>query len=187
MKKWVIVLIFAIIILIGLILLIPHQDYNQQLNLNTNENSNEKMKITSVFSNNTKIPEKYACDGQDISPPLEISGIPGTAKSLALIADDPDAPAGNWVHWVVWNIEVEGSSIKLSEGKSPGTEGTTSFGSLGYGGPCPPSGTHRYFFKVYALDTKLSLAEGVNKQQLEKAMQGHILDKAELVGLYSKK
>jgi Raf kinase inhibitor-like YbhB/YbcL family protein len=193
MKKWIIILLLAIIILAVVIPIIyKNQEAQstqskdiqaQQLNAN---NFQGKMKITSVFSNNTKIPEKYTCDGQDISPPLEISAIPNATKSLAIIADDPDAPSGTWVHWVVWNI-LANASIKIAEGKSPGTEGTTSFGSLGYGGPCPPSGTHRYFFKVYALDTLLSLKEGANKKQLEAAMQEHLLDKAELIGLYSKK
>ncbi|OGJ15467.1 hypothetical protein A3K73_04250 [Candidatus Pacearchaeota archaeon RBG_13_36_9] len=145
------------------------------------------MKIKTTFENNTKIPEKYTCDGEDTSPPLEISEIPKNAKTLAIVVDDPDAPAGTWLHWTIWNITVTKSALSISEGESPGTEGKNDFGNIEYGGPCPPSGTHRYFFKVYALDAGLNLEKGSLKKQLEKAMQGHILDRAEIVGLYSKK
>ncbi len=144
------------------------------------------MQIKSVFLNNEAIPSKYTCDGENVSPPLEISGIPVNAKSLALIADDPDAPSGTWVHWVVWNIPFSGTMESIKENVKIGLEGTSDFGTLGYGGPCPPSGTHRYFFKIYALDTELDLKEGSTKKQLEAAMQGHTIEKAELVGLYSK-
>ncbi len=144
------------------------------------------MKIKSVFENNSKIPSKYTGDGNNISPPLEISEIPENAKTLALILDDPDAPSGDWVHWIVWNIQVKGNSVKINEDSSPGTEGTTSFGSPGYGGPCPPRGTHRYSLRIYALDTILNIREGASKPELEKAMQGHVLTKAELIGLYAR-
>jgi len=145
------------------------------------------MKITSVFENNSKIPSKYTCDGNNISPPLEISEIPENAKTLAIIVDDPDAPMGTWLHWAIWNIEVNKSSISISEGEAPGTQGETNSGGVEYSGPCPPRGTHRYFFKVYALNATLDLEEGASKKELENAMQEHILDKAEIIGLYSKK
>ena len=142
------------------------------------------MEITSpAFKHNEYIPVKYTCEGEDINPPLSISNIPEDAKSLALIMEDPDAPAGVWVHWVVFDMPVVS---QVEENSVPGKPGITNSGQRDYHGPCPPSGTHRYLFKIYALDTKLNLKEGVSKGQLEKAMQGHILDKAELIGLYER-
>lgn len=143
-----------------------------------------RMKITSPeFENNQFIPKKFTCEGQDINPALIIEGIPKDAKSLVLIVDDPDAPMGTWVHWVVYDMPIVN---RIEENSIPGKQGRNNFGRLNYGGPCPPSGTHRYFFKVYALDTMLTLGEGITKGALEKTMQGHILDNAELVGLYQK-
>ena len=143
------------------------------------------MKLTSPdFKNNEYIPKKFTCDGEDISPSLAIESIPGSAKSLALIVDDPDAPMGIWVHWVVFDIPI---TSKIEEGGTPGKPGTNTSGERNYGGPCPPSGTHRYFFKIYALDTLLNLKEGITKADLEKAMVDHILDKTELIGLYKRK
>lgn len=142
------------------------------------------MKIKSpTFKPNEMIPSKYTCDAQDINPPLTIENIPDAAKELVLIVDDPDAPAKTWVHWVVYNMPVQ-SEIK--ENSIPGTQGLNDFGKINYGGPCPPSGRHRYVFKAYALDTKLRLDEGMTKEQVEEAMQGHLLDQAELVGVYQK-
>jgi len=142
------------------------------------------MKLTSSeFKNNGHIPSKFTCEGEDVSPALLIEDIPSDAKSLALIVDDPDAPMGTWVHWVVYGMDI---ISKIEEGSIPGKQGINDFGRKDYGGPCPPSGTHRYFFKIYALDAMLGLDEGISKKQLEKAMEGHILDKAELVGLYKK-
>ncbi|MFH1470564.1 MAG: YbhB/YbcL family Raf kinase inhibitor-like protein [Candidatus Micrarchaeota archaeon] len=145
-----------------------------------------ELKISSqAFNHNGMIPAKFTCKGENISPALEISGIPNGAKSLALIVDDPDAPMGTWVHWVVWNIQP---IQKIDEGSVPpgSSQGITDFGKPGYGGPCPPSGTHRYFFKLYALDSVLNLPPTSKKSDLENAMKGHILEKAELVGLFSK-
>ena len=145
----------------------------------------ETMKFSSpVFKNNQTIPSKFTCEGDDINPPLTISDIPPDAKSLALIVDDPDAPMGTWVHWVVFNIPA--TIQEINENSIPGREGVNDFDHSSYGGPCPPSGEHRYFFKLYALDKKLILADGVTKNDLEEAMKGHILSKAELVGLYKK-
>jgi len=144
----------------------------------------ETMKLTSPeFANNQFIPAKFTCEGDDINPSLIIEDIPRQAKSLALIIDDPDAPAGIWVHWVVYDIPLV---LRIEENSVPGKQGINDSRRKEYGGPCPPSGTHRYFFKIYALDTMLNLGEGVNKVGLEKSMQGHIVDKAELVGLYKK-
>jgi len=153
------------------------------ITLNTPEGG-MSMRITSPdFENNQFIPKKFTCQGEDVNPSLIIEGIPKETKSLALIMDDPDAPMGTWVHWVVFDIPVIN---RIEENSIPGKQGRNNFGRENYGGPCPPSGTHRYFFKVYALDTVLNLAEGISKGALEKAMQGHILDKAELIGLYKK-
>lgn len=144
------------------------------------------MKIISfAFENNAKIPSKYTCDGENVNPPLSFTDIPASAKSLVLIVDDPDAPGGIWVHWVLFNIDPKIQEVLENSLSESGIEGVTSFGKAGYGGPCPPSGTHRYFFKLYALGTILNL-ENPNKEEVEKAMQGHILDKAELIGLYSR-
>ncbi len=144
------------------------------------------MKITSsAFENNGNIPSKYTCDGANVNPPLNISEVPEGAKSLALIVDDPDAPSGDWVHWIIWNISV--STQEISEGSIPnGIVGTTSFGTTGYGGPCPPSGIHRYYFKLYALDEELNLKPDSNKEMLGSAMKEHVLEEAELMGKYSR-
>jgi Raf kinase inhibitor-like YbhB/YbcL family protein len=145
----------------------------------------EQLIITSpAFENNKLIPKKYTCDGEDVNPPLNIKGIPEGTISLVLIVDDPDAPMGTWDHWIVWNIPPVS---KIDENSVPGVEGLNDFRKHSYGGPCPPSGTHRYFFKVYALDTKLDLSSNSRKKDVEKAMKGHILAKGELVGLYSRR
>lgn len=150
------------------------------------------LELTSnAFAEGKSIPSEYTCDGSDISPPLAWSGAPQGTKTFALIADDPDAPMGTWVHWVSWNIPAGASSLKEATDKqaklSDGTEqGMSDFKRPGYGGPCPPSGTHRYFFKLYALDTALNLPATANKGQLESAMKGHILAQAQLMGTYSR-
>jgi len=142
------------------------------------------MRIASPeFENNSFIPKRFTCQGEDISPLLTIEGIPEKAKTLALIVDDPDAPMGTWVHWVVYNIPVVSS---IEESSIPGQEAMNDFGRKNYGGPCPPSGVHRYFFKLYALDTEISLRDNARKRDLEKAIQNHILAQAELIGLYKK-
>jgi Raf kinase inhibitor-like YbhB/YbcL family protein len=146
------------------------------------------MKITSwAFGHNTLIDSKYTCEGQNINPPLSIKDIPAGTKSLALIVDDPDAPMKTWVHWTVWNISPGTAEIVENSIPAGCVEGTTSFGSIGYGGPCPPSGTHRYFFKIFALDIALDLKFGSHLANLTAAMQGHIIDKDEFIGLYKKK
>ena len=134
-----------------------------------------------AFPHNGFIPSRYTGDGADVNPSLNIEGLPEGTKSLVLIVDDPDAPMGTWDHWIVWNIPP-GTEIK--ENSVPGTEGLNSFGRNSYGGPSPPSGTHRYFFKVYALDSELLLKPNSRKRDVEKAMSGHVLAKGELIGLY---
>lgn len=144
---------------------------------------------SSEFTNNQSIPSKYTCDGNPpaggINPPLEFSDIPENTKSFVLIVDDPDAPVGTWVHWVVFNIPQDVKEIKEHSVPS-GIEGITSFGKTGYGGPCPPSGTHHYHFKVYALDTTLPLGSQADKKAILEAAQNHIVAQGELIGLYSK-
>lgn len=139
---------------------------------------------SSSFGSSQLIPKKHTCDGDDVNPPLSIGGVSEGTKSLVLVVDDPDAPMGTWVHWVVWNIP---QTDRMEENTVPGVEGLNDFGKHSYGGPCPPSGTHRYFFKLYALDTKLSLPSNSRKKDVENAMKGHVLAKGELVGLYSRR
>ncbi len=153
----------------------------------------KKMKIiSSAFQEGDMIPLKYTCDGQDISPPLEWSDIPAGTRTYVLISDDPDAPSGTWVHWVVYNIPA--GVTKLDENVKQEKEfpngmrqGSNDWPKIGYGGPCPPSGTHRYYFKLYALDTVLDIKPGATKAQVMAAMKGHILAEAKLMGKYSRK
>jgi len=150
-------------------------------------NNDNNMKITSpAFIDYGKIPSEYTCDGENVNPKLLVEGIPAAAKTLALIVDDPDAPGRVWLHWTVWNIPSTETTINKNSLPAGAVEGVTDFGKSGWGGPCPPSGEHRYFFKVYALDTKLALTPGASLSELEAAIKGHILDKAELVGVYSR-
>ncbi|PIP92366.1 YbhB/YbcL family Raf kinase inhibitor-like protein [Candidatus Wolfebacteria bacterium CG18_big_fil_WC_8_21_14_2_50_39_7] len=146
------------------------------------------MKISSpAFANNSYIPQKYTCDGQDINPSLEIKEVPEEAVSLVLIVDDPDVARGTFLHWLVFNIEPTVSLIKENEAPKGGIQGLNDFGKENYGGPCPPSGTHRYFFKVYALDKNLDLEAGSDLKKVDKEMKDHILGEAQLIGLYQRK
>ncbi len=161
-------------------------------NQNNEQGGREKMtiKLTSAaFQEGGSIPRQYTCDGQNISPPLEWDTVPARAKTIVLIADDPDAPAKTWVHWVIFDIPATAKSLpeNISPNKSTavgGKQGTNDFKKLGYGGPCPPSGTHRYYFKIYALDKALELAGEVTKDQVLKAMDGHVLGQGQLMGTY---
>ncbi len=130
------------------------------------------------------IPSKFTCDGNDVSPTLEISNLPDNTNTLALIVDDPDAPGKTWLHWLVYDISPPLSRIE--QGDVPGKQGMNDFGKKDYGGPCPPSGRHRYFFRLYALDSELNLQEGASRKDVESAMQGHVLEKTELMGLYQR-
>jgi Raf kinase inhibitor-like YbhB/YbcL family protein len=146
-----------------------------------------KMKLSSpVFGEKQKIPSKHTCDGANTNPPLEIADIPQGAETLVLIVDDPDAPMGDWVHWLVWNINPETKAILAGNIPEDAIEGINDFGQKGYGGPCPPSGSHRYQFKLYALDIQLHLSSHAKKMEIEQAMHGHLLEKAMLVGVYSR-
>ena len=152
----------------------------------------KKMEIKSAaFKDGAKIPAQYTCDGIDVSPPLEWRNAPAGARSFALICDDPDAPMGTWVHWVIYDIpssitKLEAKNPPLKELANSAKQGTNDFGTVGYGGPCPPSGEHRYFFKLYALDGPTGLKPGATKAQLLTAMKGHILGEAQLVGKYKR-
>jgi len=142
------------------------------------------MKLSSPdFNDNELIPKRFTCQGEDVSPTLLIENLPANAKSLVLIVDDPDAPMGTWVHWVVYNIPV---TDKIAEDTVPGAQCLNDFGRKDYGGPCPPSGTHRYFFKLYALDAEVTLGDNARKEDLEGVMKPHVIDKAQLLGLYKK-
>ena len=146
---------------------------------------------SSVFEHENAIPQKYACDGDDVSPPIEWRGVPAEAQSVALIANDPDAPGGTFTHWVVFNIPVgesgfeEGvpNTTRLANGA---VQGVNDFKKIGYGGPCPPDGIHRYFFQVFALDTELDLSGDVTENELREAMQGHVVAEGEVMGKYRK-
>ena len=145
------------------------------------------MKITTTaFQQGGNIPSKFTCDGADANPPLRFEGAPAEAKSLALIADDPDAPGGLFTHWLVWNIDPKTTSVEENSAPSNGVQGKNDFGKSGYGGPCPPSGTHRYFFKIFALDRQLDLAADSKRAQLDAQMRGHIIAQGELIGRYSR-
>jgi len=139
---------------------------------------------SAAFKDSKLIPQRYTCDGGNINPPLLISDVPENAKSLVLIVDDPDAPAGTWVHWTVWNIDPKVAEIHENSVPEGAVEGITDSGGSGYTGPCPPSGTHRYFFKLFALDTTLDLSSSVRAGDIEKEMEASILAEAQLVGLY---
>ena len=183
---------------VGLLLLLigcasPAPPAKRQLeNVNLPQTAQPAMQVTSTaFKEGQSIPRQYTCDGVNISPPLEWNGVPKSAKTIAIIADDPDAPAGTWVHWVLYNLPAV--NIGLVENLPPtealkagGFQGKNDFQKIGYGGPCPPSGTHRYFFKVYALDNELPLKAGATKAEVEKAMQGHIVAQTQLMGTYSR-
>lgn len=145
------------------------------------------MTITSpAFRQAGNIPSKFTCDGGGTTPPLQIADVPAEAKTLVLIVDDPDAPGGLFTHWLVWNIPSQTNAI--AEGTSPkGVHGTNDFGKSGYGAPCPPSGVHRYYFRIFALDRDLALPSGAKRSQLNAAMKGHVIAQGELIGRYARK
>jgi Raf kinase inhibitor-like YbhB/YbcL family protein len=149
-----------------------------------NQATNNMITITSVFPAAGIIPDQYGCRGQNINPPLDISGIPAGAKGLALIIDDPDAPSGDWVHWLLWNIDPQTAQLAENSIPTGAVVGLNSYGSDRYEGPCPPSGTHHYQFKIYALDSLLDLSPSADKPELLAAMAGHILGQAILTGTY---
>lgn len=144
---------------------------------------NDLVVSSPAFTHEGMIPSKFTCDGDKINPPLNIRQIPEGTKSLAIIAEDPDAPGGTYDHWLVWNIKP---TATINEQANPGTSGRNTAGKTGYHPPCPPSGSHRYYFHVYALDRNLDLLAGEGKKALEQAMQSHILAKGTLMGRYER-
>ena len=185
-------LVWMLLILEMLLISVCAQDENEILKSGGSTDTakgDENMDIqnikvfSSAFESNDTIPRKYTCNAENINPPLEFRGIPEKAESLVLIMDDPDAPMKVFTHWIVWNIVP---IAKIDEDSIPGVEGITDFRKIGYGGPCPPSGTHRYFFRVYALDKQLGLKAGKSRKELESEMIGHIIAEGELMGKYSK-
>lgn len=186
-------LVFAIIVIavvVSLVFFLTFQKRPKQevgIEPTPKATSISKMKLaSSAFSENQMIPQKYTCDGDNLSPPLTISEIPENTQSLVLIMDDPDAPSRTFVHWTMWNIDPSTREIPERSVPSGAVQGLTDFGSKGYGGPCPPSGTHRYIFKLYALDEKLSLSENSHREDVEREMADHVLDFTQFIGLYSR-
>ncbi len=176
--RWLLVTTILVALIIGIIIVL-------RFSL-TSTPSISTMQLTSpAFPANQTIPSLYTCDGDNVNPPLEMSGVPTNTQSLTLIVDDPDAPAGDWVHWLVWNIDPQITHLAENSVPAGAIQGTTDFGNNLYGGPCPPSGTHHYQFKVYALDIKLDLPPSAAKKDLEAAMAGHILAQTQLIGTYA--
>jgi len=185
MKPKYFILIILILIILGGGIFVLFQTKQKEQSFFTPSSNIKDMKILSpAFENNGFIPEKYTCDGDNINPPLQFEDIPKEAKSLVLIVDDPDAPAGTWIHWTLWNISPQINNISENQVPSGAQQGKTSFGNIGYGGPCPPSGTHRYFFKVFALNKEIDLPSGADINQLQSAIKDHIIAKSQLIGLY---
>jgi hypothetical protein len=154
----------------------------------SNMNAASSISITSPsFQAGGDIPAKFTCNGTNVSPELQISRVPNEAKSLVLIVDDPDAPRGLFTHWIVWNIDPKTTRVAENNAPTAGVQGTNDFGKRNYGGPCPPSGTHRYFFKIFALDIKLELKPSARRAELDAAMRGHVLAQGELMARYSHK
>ena len=153
-----------------------------------NMNAASSISVTTpAFQAGGDVAAKFTCYGWNVNPELRINGVPSEAKSLVLIVDDPDAPRGLFTHWIVWNIDPKATDIGENSAPAGGIQGTNDFGKRNYGGPCPPSGTHRYFFKIYALDTKLDLKPSARRAELDAAMRGHTLAQGELMARYSHK
>ncbi len=143
--------------------------------------------ISPDFSDGGNIPERFTCDGEDISPTLKIEGVPKAARSLVLIVDDPDAPVGTFTHWLMWNLRPDATEIAASSPLSDAVQGVNDFGRSKYGGPCPPSGVHRYYFKLHALDTTLQLPAKSKRKVVDAAIKGHIISEVALMGRYARK
>lgn len=196
MKKALLAFIILIIIFAGIIFYLSKKSEKEEISLIPSPPAPPKIEIESekrmslespAFENNQYIPLKYTCDGEDINPPLEIKNVPEGTKSLVLILEDPDAPRGTFSHWLLWNIKPETSLIEENSYPQGAVLGLNDFGKNSYGGPCPPKGTHRYYFKLYALNTSIEIDQNSKKGDLEKAIKGKIIAKAELIGLYQRK
>ena len=199
MKTILWILIILIIIIVGVFVFSPKKGVENgkiieqflQEEINSTILINNMQLTSSKFFHNQSIPSTYTCDGVDISPPLSFSGVPENTQSLALIMEDPDVPVtvrpdGMWDHWIIFNIPPKTSGIEEGQVPEKSVQGITTFGKTSYGGPCPPDREHRYFFRLYALDTILDLPEGSTKKEVIATMQGHILSSAELVGHYKR-
>jgi len=181
MKKTLIMIILSFVLIWGIFIYFQSKNEKEVIQMGD-------LKLTSLsFQENAEIPDEHTCNGKNINPALNIQGTPLGTKTLTLIIDDSDAPSGTWVHWVIWNIPAETKEIKKNSVPQGALQGMNDFNKNEYGGPCPPSGAHRYLFKLYALDTPLDLDENSKKEDLEKAMQGHILAQTQLIGLSTKK
>lgn len=180
--------IAIVVAIIGLIILLPKAAAPENKQIPPSANFSTTMKITSPnFEQNTVIPKKFTCEGGNGNPELTIEGVPENTKSLALIMDDPDAPNGTFIHWLLWNIDPKPSPIKEGAPPEKALEGKNSNGKIGYIGPCPPPGKpHRYFFKLYALDAVLDVPAGSSKDALEAEINKHLLAKTELIGMYQR-
>lgn len=179
MKKYILIFISILLVTFGTWFVLNRKSQEQFKTIGN-------MKITSsAFEYNQYIPKKYTCDGENVNPPLTFSEVPSEAKSLVLIVSDPDAPSGDWTHWIVFNISPDIKNV--DEYSTPkGTVARNSFSKNEYGGPCPPSGTHRYIFALYALDTILSLDRNVDKKTVLKSINSHVLSQTEITGVYSR-
>lgn len=186
-KRWLLyfLAIDAVLIAVAVSVLLyrrPEPGMEELADFNRN-----RMRIESpAFAQNATIPVEFTCDGKNVLPPLAFTGVPETAKTLAVVIDDPDAPFGTWTHWLAWNIPAAQTEINATKLPAGTVEGATSFGKPGYGGPCPPAGTHRYFFKLYALDAALDLTPTADVKAFESAIEGRVLDKAGLIGRYGR-
>ena len=192
MRKSFAILSFAVLNLLFISCAGRPQPVAQQPAADKPKENSGVVKLTSAaFKEGQPIPATYTCKGVNVSPPLEWSGVPKTARTIAIIADDPDAPSGTWVHWVLYNLPADNiglvENVPVTENlKAGGFQGKNDFGKIGYSGPCPPSGTHRYFFKIYALDAELPLKAGATKAEVEKAMEGHIVAQGQLMGTFGR-
>jgi Raf kinase inhibitor-like YbhB/YbcL family protein len=173
---------FVFLVLVTFALVSQANDGNR----NGGAKRKKSMKIaSSAFAEGAEIPVKYSRGGEDINPPLHIEGTPGNAKSLVLIMDDPDAPVGLFTHWLVWNIDPSTTQIAEKSVPKGAVEGTNDYPTAGYGGPQPPSGTHRYYFKIFALDTMLDLPAGAKRKELDKALNGHVIAEGQYMGRFT--
>lgn len=186
-SKKLILIIILIIVFLGVSVIYIKGSFPSLFTLHSSPVKGGSMKLISDFEHNGNIPSVYTCDGEDLAPELTISEVPKSAKELVLIVDDPDAPMGTWVHWILYNIPIDTTKINNKNLPARVKQGMTDFGRIGWGGPCPPNGTHRYFFKLYAIDKSLNLPEGATKMQVENEIKGHIIEKTELIGLYERK
>jgi len=186
-KKNILIVAGILLLVVATVLILAFRPHDKPEIKNDNIIKKNSMKLDSpAFKNNEYIPTKFTCDGLNINPQLNISEVPSGTKSLALIMDDPDSPTGTWIHWLVWNIDQNAEEIAEDSVPAGAEQGATSAKNNNYNGPCPGTGIHHYNFKLYALDTKLTLDTGATKTDLENAMDGHVLTQATLIGLYSR-